>query len=122
VATRVAGYKDLGAAFKGVNDEVRRGSISQIPILAKRISAAAKDQYHWFPASSGPGKGIKTAAKLDIWSNAAAFKVAQDRFAAQAKTFQAMSLSKDSAAIRSAARQLGAACKACHDGFRDEED
>lgn len=122
VALRVAGYKDLGAAFKGVNDELRRGSIGQMPGLAKRISAAAKSQYRWYPAGSGPSKGIKTAAKPDIWSKPSAFKAAQDRFAAQAKAFQTVAGGKDAAAIRSAARQLGATCKACHDSFRVEAD
>ena len=118
VMTRVAGYKDLGAAFKGINDGVRRGSFGEIPALAKRISVAAKAQYRWYPAGSGPGKGVKTTAKSEIWSKPSAFKAAQDRFAAQARVFQIVSTSKDGAAIRSAARELGATCKACHDSFR----
>lgn len=122
VMTRVAGYKDLGTAFKGVNDGVRRGYFGEIPALAKRISAAAKAQYRWYPAGTGPGKGIKTAARSEIWSKPTAFKAAQDRFAAQAQSFQIVSTSKDEAAIRSAARQLGATCKACHDSFRVEAD
>ncbi len=120
VRARIAGYRELGAAFKSVNDGLR-GSETQtvlIQLSAREIRKAANDQYQWFPQGSGPQPGIKTSAKPEIWGQAAQFKAAQDAFARQAETFQRAAMSGNAAAIRAEARKLGGACKACHDNFR----
>ncbi|MGE3690701.1 MAG: cytochrome c [Novosphingobium sp.] len=121
IAVRVAGYKDLGATYKAVNDSVRRGSLAAMPGLAVRIVAASRAQYDWFPPQSGPRQGVKTAAKPEIWTRVAEFRAAQDRFAAQALAFQRAAASGNATTIRSASRQLGASCKGCHDNFRVEQ-
>lgn len=124
IKTRIAGYRDLGEAFKAVNDGLRRGSATpqQMQRLAARISAAAQAQYRWFPAGSGPRAGVKTAAQSEIWSRAPEFRAAQGTFSRQARTFAQATGGGDLAAMRVAARQLGASCKGCHDSFRVESD
>lgn len=119
VRIRVAGFRDLGAAFKAVNDGLR-GDIQIIEIRqqARMIANVARDQYNWFPAGTGPQPGIKTNAKPAIWAQAATFRAAQDAFARQAQAFQRTASGNDGAAIRAEARKLGATCKACHDTFR----
>jgi cytochrome c556 len=112
------------AAFKAVNDGLR-GSTPQtvlIQMSARQIRNAATQQYSWFPSGSGPQAGIKTAAKPEIWRQGARFKQLQDNFAAQATAFQQVAGGGNAAAMRSAARSLGATCKACHDQFRTESD
>lgn len=121
---RIEGYRALGEAFKAVNDGLRRGTASpqQMQLLATRISASARAQYAWFPAGSGPAPGIKTAARPEIWTRARAFRAAQDAFTRQASAFAQVTMAGDPAAMRAAARQLGASCKGCHDSFRIESD
>lgn len=122
VATRLAGLRQLGAAFKNVNDELKSETPQPyiLQLSARQIRDAAKAQYGWFPAGSGPQPGIKTAAKAEIWSQPAQFKAAQDAFATQAAAFAKVAASGDVAAMRVQAKQLGAACGACHRAFRDD--
>lgn len=123
VKTRVTGYRELGAAFKNVNDELKSGT-PQIYILqlsARQIRDAAKAQYGWFPAGSGPQPGIKTAAKPEIWMKPADFKTAQDALATQAAAFMTVAASGDSAKIRAQVKPLGQACSGCHRGFRVDD-
>lgn len=122
--TRIAGYRQLGASFKTVNDGLRAPSppLAQIQAAARQIRAAAAQQYAWYPAGSGPRAGVKTAAKPEIWTQGARFRQLQDGFTAQATVLQHATDGGNPAAIRAAARSLGASCKACHDQFRIEAD
>ena len=119
VRARVAAYRELGAAFKAVNDGLR-GAPQTVLIQqsARTIRNVSRQQYGWFPAGSGAQAGVKTAAKAEIWARPAQFKAAQDNFAKQADAFQRAAATGDAAAIRAEARKLGATCKACHDVFR----
>jgi cytochrome c556 len=122
VTARQAGYRALGAAFKGVNDQLRSGA-PQGAVLkdaAGKIQATAKTQYGWFPAGSGPAPGLKTAARPEIWSQPAQFKAAQDAFAAQSGAFARAVASGDVGAITAASKQLGATCGGCHRSFRSD--
>ena len=123
VRVRVAGLREMGAAFKAIKDGLATSAPQTILIQmsARQIVNASHDQYRWFPAGSGPQPGLKTAAKADIWANPAKFKQAQDALAAQALTFQAAANSGDAAAIRAQFIKLGQTCKSCHEQFRTEE-
>lgn len=122
VRTRVDGLRELGAAFKAVNDGLRSPTPQTILIQmsARQIRNASTAMYNWFPAGSGPQPGVKTAAKPEIWTNAAHFRQLQDNFAAQAAAFQTAANGGNADAIRAAARSLGQSCKACHQEFRNE--
>jgi cytochrome c556 len=124
IRDRVAGYRALGAAFKTTNDTVRAGEVRSVRLhqAASQISAAARNQYQWFPKGTGLQPRTKTAARPEIWSRAREFRAAQDAFARQAGAFERIVASGNEAAIRSSARQLGATCKACHDKFRLSDD
>jgi cytochrome c556 len=121
---RVAGYRALGAAFKTTNDTVRAGDLAspRLRQAAAQISAAARNQYAWYPAGSGPQSRQRTAAKAEIWTRGREFRAAQDAFARQATAFERIVAGGNAAAIRSGARQLGASCKGCHDTFRVSDD
>jgi cytochrome c556 len=119
VRTRVNGLRELGAAYKAINDSLRgEPQTIMIQMSARQVANAAKAQYGWFPAGSGPQPGIKTAAKPEIWEQPAKFKAAQDAFAAEAAAFQKIAAGGDAEAMRAEARKLGGTCKACHDQFR----
>lgn len=123
VKVRVTGLRELGAAFKTVKDGLS-GSPPQTVLIqqaAKQIRNAARAQYGWFPAGSGPQAGLKTAARPDIWNQPQKFKAAQDGFAAAADGFLAKAnASGDAAVLRAEMMKLGGACKSCHDSFRAE--
>ena len=120
VKTRIAGLRELGAAFKNAMDGMRGGEVQTIMIRqsAREIKSASQAMYQWFPAGTGPQRGVKTLAKPVIWTKAAEFRAAQDNFAKQADAFQRAATSGDTDAIRASALSLGGACKGCHDQFR----
>ena len=124
VRTRVAGLRELGAAFKSVNDGLRSSEPQTILLQqsARQIRNAANAMPGWFPRGSGPEAGVKTAAKPEIWSQAARFQAAQNAFIGQASQFQAAIGSGNVEAMRAKARALGATCKGCHDSFRVPKD
>ena len=73
-----------------------------------------------FPAGSGQGElgATATGAKAEIWSDAAGFTAAwKDLDTAVA----ALSASTDEASFKAAFPALGAACKGCHEKFRQAE-
>ena len=119
VRIRVAGLRELGAAFKNVSDGVR-GDLQVVMVQqsAREIVAASRAQYRWFPRGSGPQPGLKTAAKAEIWTRGRQFRAAQNAFARQAVAFQRVAARGDAAEIRTAFRSLGGTCKGCHDNFR----
>ena len=123
VRTRIAGLRELGAAFKNANDALRGGDPQTIIIQqsAREIRNAARNQYQWFPAGTGRNPAWKTAAKPEIWTQAAQFRTLQDNFARAADAFQRAAASGNADAMRTNARALGATCKACHDRFKAEE-
>ncbi|WP_234151880.1 c-type cytochrome [Sphingobium sufflavum] len=124
VRSRVAGYRALGAAMKGLTEGVRQGDAGspRLQAAARDIVAASKAQYRWFPQGSGPQPGVKTAARAEIWGNAPAFRTAQDNFARQATAVERAVAAGDASALRGEIRKLGGACKACHDQFRTSDD
>jgi cytochrome c556 len=122
IKTRHEGYRELGASFKNVNDELRSAKPQAmiLQLSARQIRNVATQQYGWFPAGSGPQAGVKTKARPEIWTKAPAFKAAQDNFAKQANAFFKVAATGDVAKIRLAAKPLGAACAGCHKQFRSE--
>ena len=120
VRTRIAGLRELGAAFKAVNDGLRSNEPQTILIQqsARQIRNAANAMPGWFPAGSGPQPGIKTAAKPEIWAQPVPFRNAMNVFVAQAAVFQTATASGNINAIKAEARKLGGTCKGCHDSFK----
>lgn len=119
VRSRIAGLRELGAAFKNVSDGMRGDpQIILIQQSARQIKNAANAMHGWFPAGSGPQPGIRTAAKPEIWTKPADFNAAKANFSRQADAFQAAAASGNANTIRGAFRQLGGTCKGCHDQFR----
>ncbi len=121
---RQAGLRDIGAAFKGVSDELKAKtpSVASIQYHARHIEELAKQQQFWFPAGTGPESEIETQAKPEIWKSTAEFRKAQDAMTEQAGKLTRIAAGGDIAAIRTQWRELGKTCKSCHDQFREEED
>ena len=114
-------YEKLGEDFKAVRDN-SRGS-PDWAVLEKAsasIQEATVNQMQWFPKGTGPEAG-KTRALPEIWSKPAEFDAAQKMFADRAPALVAAVKAKDADAVGKAFRELGGACKNCHDNFRAPE-
>lgn len=123
VGVRINAYRENGAAFKTINDQLKSGAPAKIMMRtsARTISNTARDQYNWYPAGSGAETGLKTKAKAAIWSDAAGFRAAQDRFAREADLMSKVVETGDAAAMQKQAKALGQACGACHQKYRQED-
>ncbi|MEI8402142.1 MAG: cytochrome c [Alcaligenaceae bacterium] len=67
-----------------------------------------------FPEGSQAGSN----AKPEVWSDAAGFKQAQQKFEAAVVKLSDVSGSGDLEKLRAAYGDVGASCKACHDAYR----
>ena len=123
VLARQAHYKDLAKTFGGLNAELRKDAPDKAVIAADAATAAAlaKDLPSWFPKGSGPEAGVKTAAKAEIWTDAAGFAAAAGKLADETARLQQVATAGDLDAVKAQARATGGACKACHDTYRAAE-
>lgn len=122
VRARIAGFRQIGAAYKAVTDGARASDLARIRQASGQLGGLAHGLYGWFPRGSGPQPGVKTAARPEIWTRVPQFRAAQDGFARQVQAFQRVAAGGDINAIRVEARRLGGACKACHDSFKVAND
>ena len=115
-------YEQLGDAFKAVRDN-SRGDSPDWAVLEKAanvVAEASVNQQQWFPAGTGPEAG-KTRALPEVWTKPADFTAAQKMFEERAPKLLAAVKSKDAAAVQAAFKEVGGACKNCHDTFRAPE-
>jgi cytochrome c556 len=121
VKARQANYKQLGGAAKTLNDQTK----SPTPDMAAIKDAAAKVKAlsivlpTWFPAGSGKSAGVKTAAKDEIWTDAAGFATAAKTFADAAAKLDQIAQTGDAAAVTTQFQAVGMACGACHKTYRE---
>jgi cytochrome c556 len=116
-------YHDLGDAFKAVRDQANAASpdFDALEKAAEVVNKASINQDQWFPKGSGPEAG-KTRALPEIWSKPAEFAAAQKMLADRAPALLAAAKTKDVEAVMAAFKQVGGACKNCHDNFRSPEE
>ncbi|RZI76941.1 MAG: cytochrome c [Pseudomonas sp.] len=122
VQARIAGFRQVGATYKSVTDGLRAGNLPKVRQAAGQLGGLAHGLYGWFPRGSGPQRGVRTAAKVEIWTRAPQFRAAQDGFARQVQAFARVAAGSDLNVARLEARRLGASCKACHDAFKTAAD
>jgi cytochrome c556 len=123
IQARQAHYKQIGAASKGIFDELNKASPSATVIqsYAKTIDGLAPQIPSWFPAGSGPDAGVKTHARPEIWSDAAGFAQVAQAFATEAHHFDQVAADGDVNADRAEFTSLGKACGACHSKYRAKD-
>jgi cytochrome c556 len=114
-------YEKLGEHFKTLRDNSRGNQDwALLEKTAAAVEKATVDQTQWFPKGSGPEAG-KTRALPEIWSKPAEFAAAQKMFADRAPAVTAAVKARDGDALVKAFREVGGACKNCHDNFRAPE-
>jgi cytochrome c556 len=116
-------YHELGDAFKEVRDQSKAPTpdFAALEKAAEVVNKASIDQQQWFPKGTGQEAG-KTRALPEIWSKPEDFTAAQKMFSDRAPKLLAAAKSKDVTAVQAAFKELGGACKNCHDTFRAPEE
>lgn len=123
VVARQDHYKELNGAFRAINEQVRSDAPDKAAIGARaaKMKALAADLPSWFPKGSGPEAGVKTAAKAEIWTDAAGFAAAATKLQDETAKLQDVAAAGDLDAIKAQVRATNAACKGCHDTYRAAE-
>lgn len=116
-------FEAIGKAFKTIGDELKKDApdLAAIKAQTAKINGFAPQVKDWFPAGSGPQDGVKTDALAAIWQQPDEFGKAAARFGEAATALDAAAQSGDLAAVRGAVAPLGAACKGCHERFREKD-
>jgi cytochrome c556 len=116
-------YEALGDAVKAVRDGIKADSPDWAAIekAAAEIRQASVNQIQWFPKGTGPEAG-KTRALPEIWSKPDDFAAAMKLLEERAPNVLAAAKLKDKDVVNKSVRELGGACKNCHDNFRSPEE
>lgn len=115
-------YEHLGDAFKAVRDNSKGDpDWAKLEKAAQAVVDASVDQQQWFAKGTGPETG-KTRALPVIWEKTDDFTAAQKMFSDRAPKLLAAVKAKDAAGVQAAFKEVGGACKNCHDTFRKPED
>lgn len=116
-------FEALGKAFKTLGDELKKAEpdIARIQENATAITGKAAELRDWFPVGSGPQDGVKTDALAGVWKEPDAFGRAAAKLVEAATALDAAAQSGNLAAIRGAVPPAGAACKDCHERFRQDD-
>lgn len=123
VDARVAKYKQIGKSNKAIRDELAQPqpNLANVQANARVIEALAKQIPSWFPRGSGQQEGVKSEALPVIWQQVPAFKQRAAGLAGAAHQVAATAGTGNLDATKAAATNIGAACKACHDMFREKK-
>ena len=116
-------YEQLGDAFKAVRDNSKGDSPDWAALekAAQTVVDASVNQQQWFAPGTGPESG-KTRALPEIWSKPDDFSAAQKMFSDRAPKLLAAVKAKDVAGVQGAFKDVGGACKNCHENFRSPEE
>lgn len=124
IDSRQRNLRDLGGAFKTINDQVRTGSpiMSEIQLAAAEVQDHSRNIGFWFPEGTGKSSGVETETLDAVWTDADGFAEIVARFEAASGELVAAAESENVETIVAAFRATGRTCSDCHDGYREEED
>jgi cytochrome c556 len=123
IKARQQHFKDMGAAFKTIRDQLRgTADVAAVKAAAAEIKKNALDEHNWFPKGTGPEAGVKTAAKPVIWTDGEGFAAAVKKFEEEADKFAQLADAGDMSALGAGVKALGQSCGGCHDKYRQKED
>lgn len=118
VAKRSAAMKSMGVSAGATKAAAGSGDFATASAKAKELAATVHALPTLFPAGSGPADGVKTRAKPEVWTDAAGFKKAADKAAADADAIVTAADSKSADAVNAAITAFQADCAACHTPYR----
>jgi cytochrome c556 len=116
-------FEKLGAAFKGLNDELKKPAPDKAVLAshAKVINAQATALPTWFPRGSGVQARPMSEAKAEVWSDAAGFTAAASNLRTEAGKLNTAAAGGDVDAVKAQVRPTFMACKGCHEKYRQEK-
>jgi cytochrome c556 len=116
-------FEGLGKAFKAIKDELDKPAPDKRVLAANAatVTTLAAGIPTWFPRGSGVEARPMSEAKANIWSDAAGFSAKASALQVQAAKLNHAAAAGDVAAVKAQFRPTGAACKACHDTYRQEK-
>jgi len=118
---RQKGFKQVGAAFKLIHNELSNSSpdAARIAAAAADIKASTQAIATWFPPQTGPQSGLKTHAKAQIWTDASGFAATRSAYIRQVeKSVRVLTDPRERSAWKDSSAALGQSCKDCHDSYR----
>lgn len=123
IQNRQAGYKQIGAAFRGLFEQSRatQPDLAAVRQHSATIARLAPNVGGWFPAGTGPEAGVRTRAKADIWAAPQEFRTLSVNLVVAARRMEQAAAGGDREAIGAAFANLRGTCAACHDRFRAPE-
>ena len=123
VKVRHDNFEEIGDAFKVIRSELEESSpdFDAIQANARIIADNAVLIPEHFPEGTGPGSGADTEALDTIWERPEDFSAATERMIGATRTMLAAADSRDAATVQEAVKELGGACKNCHDQFRKDD-
>ena len=107
----------LSMLVKGESDR-RQDAIAH----AEAISDLSKIAGDLFPEGSGPGPGIETDAKPEIWKDREKFMAAMKNWQTESSELVDVAKKGDMEAFKTQFMEVGKACGACHDNYRVKHD
>src|SRR3954451_19675468 len=109
-------FEALGKAMKAIRDNTKAATPDwdAVAKAADTVQQATVNQPQWVAKGTGPEAG-KTHALPVIWENPADFEAAQKMLADKAPALVAAVKAKDVDAVNKAFKEVGGACKNCHD-------
>ncbi len=124
VKARQDNFEEIGDAFKAIRGQLENSTpdFAVIQSNAAIINTNAKKVSGYFPEGTGPASGADTEALPAIWEKPTEFNAATERLVSESENMLTAASSGDPAAVGAAAKQLGGACKNCHDQFREDDD
>ena len=122
VRARHEHFEELGKAMKEIDGQLKADTPTSatVRIAADKIAELAPRVKTWFPAGSGPQDGKRTDAKPEIWTRQADFGAAATRLEAASVALKAAADGGDATMVRAAVKTVGAACKNCHEAFKQD--
>ncbi len=124
VKVRHDNFEGIGDAFKVIRGQLEKPApdFDAIQANARIIADNAVLIPEHFPEGTGPGSGADTEALDTIWERPEDFSAATERMIGATRTMLAAADSRNAATVQEAVKELGGACKNCHDQFRKDDD
>lgn len=120
ISARQANFKQMGRAFKAINDQLKQDApdIATIRTNAGVLAQSASRVHSGFPRGTGPEAGVKTEALPIIWQRGRDFQSHANQLVNAARNLQRVAGGNDINAIKAAVPGVGGACKGCHDTYK----
>jgi cytochrome c556 len=124
IKSRQDKLRDMGAALKGIDDELKKRNPDWDAIIlpnADTLQSRSSFLLNWFPKGSGPESGVKTYALPALWQKPDDFTKLGKAMMAETAKLKQVAATKNADALRAEVVAVGKNCKACHDNYRSPD-